>query len=502
MLGLQGNEKVIKSKIRETIVNKVRSFNSADEIETYDIAKNITEVLPTINSNALDGIIMILKPFLKLYKDNYNELSKSTIPAIVYSGDEDSLPVIFDRINSQGTPLNQYEVYAASWPLDKKFEIKNSKIIEKILRKYDSLADDEYLIYGYSRDELRLSQKVTAFEYLFGLSKYLNEEVPFLLDKKNEKADEINTLAFELVNACLNESRDGIKTLYNNILNLDVKLFEERIFEAIKFVGKIIAPVTSFKGNKRKEKTSLYSKFQVLSMIAYTFREKYDMNDLTASRKTWAENKSILEKNMLQRFVYDIITNGWSEGGTSKIYSVLKTNYYMAEIPKAAWDNALNSIFENENMRNEKAQVSSVSNADYVILNCIHLSTFTAMDQLSLEKYDIEHIAPKEQMKEIIKLCNQEGLPISNIANLCYLPEFVNRSKGAKNFYQDSKYLNKVKLEDVENKFSFTKREDLEWMDMPYKDGDYDNLKEFYMEFLKKRFDLQMKKFYLSMKIT
>lgn len=501
LLDLHGSEKVIKDKIRESIVKSIRKFQSVDDIETYDVAKAIITEIATTNQNIMDSMVNILKPFLKKYKESYEEISKSTIPVIVYSGDEDSLPVIFDRINSQGTPLTQYEIYAASWPLDKKFEITNDKITEKILKKYDSLADDEYSIQGYDREELRLYKTVSAFEYLFGLGKHLNDDYKFLYFDKNQEDDEINTMAFELVNACINDGREGIKTLYNEMLSIDVKLFEERLIESVNFVEKIIAPITKFKGNTRDNTSLLYSKFQILSMVACTFREKYDLSNMVVARKTWNTNRQILKKNMVQHFVYDIITNEWSNGGTNKIYSVAKPNKYMKEIPKAAWESALNGWFEEENMRNEKSKVQSTKNGDIVILNCIYLSTFTALDQLSIEKFDVEHIAPKEQMKELIEACKDEGLPISNIGNLCYLPQYVNRSKKKKNFYQDTKYLNKIDLSDVEDKYSFTKKEDLEWMDMPYEKGDYEQLKESYMDFLKKRFNIQKEKFYNCLKI-
>jgi hypothetical protein len=501
LLDLHGSEKVIKDKIRESIVKSIRKFQSVDDIETYDVAKAIITEIVTTNQSIMDSMVNILKPFLKKYKESYEEISKSTIPVIVYSGDEDSLPVIFDRINSQGTPLTQYEIYAASWPLDKKFEITNDKITEKILKKYDSLADDEYSIQGYDREELRLYKTVSAFEYLFGLGKHLNDDYKFLYFDKNQEDDEINTMAFELVNACINDGREGIKTLYNEILSIDVKLFEERLIESVNFVDKIIAPITKFKGNTRDNTSLLYSKFQILSMVACTFREKYDLSNMVVARKTWNTNRQILKKNMVQHFVYDIITNEWSNGGTNKIYSVAKPNKYMKEIPKAAWESALNGWFEEENMRNEKSKVQSTKNGDIVILNCIYLSTFTALDQLSIEKFDVEHIAPKEQMKELIEACKDEGLPISNIGNLCYLPQYVNRSKKKKNFYQDTKYLNKIDLSDVEDKYSFTKKKDLEWMDMPYEKGDYEQLKESYMDFLKKRFNIQKEKFYNCLKI-
>lgn len=92
-------------------------------------------------------------------------------------------------------------------------------------------------------------------------------------------------------------------------------------------------------------------------------------------------------------------------------------------------------------------------------------------------------------MRKLIEACKGEGLSISCIANLCYLPEYVNRSKKDKNFYQDKKYLQYVKLEEVETKYSFTEEEDLDWMDMPYeKPEDFAVLKEYYTDYCTKRF--------------
>lgn len=499
LLGLTGSSSQIKSKITEIIKNSIYEFEGVDQIETYHVAKKIQNEFP-METEKFDSLMNLLIPFIKGYKELNDEISKSTIPVIVYTGDEDNLPVIFDRINSQGTPLTQYEVYAASWPIDKKFYVKNSNIIDKVIKKYDSLADDEYAIHGYDRDSLRKTKQLNAFEYLFGLGKVLND-LDFLHFEKNEAADEINTMAFELVNACLNNGRDGIKTLYNEILNIDVNQFEERLFEAVEFVRKIISQVTLFKGNTRNSNQILYSKFQILSMIACTFKEKYDLNNISIARRTWNQNRSILEKNMLYHFIYDIITDEWSNGGTTKIYSVSKPNKYMVSIPKTTWESALNNYFEQLNTRNEKAKVSNPKNADIIILNCIYLSTFTALNQLSIEKFDIEHIAPKEQMKDLITACKGEGLPISSIANLCYLPEYINRSKKKKNFYQDKGYTSKVNLSEVEEKYSFTCKEDLEWMDMPFQDGDYEQLKEYYLDFLTKRYNILKEKFYISMKI-
>ncbi|MBP1562086.1 MAG: hypothetical protein J6C96_12705, partial [Oscillospiraceae bacterium] len=200
--------------------------------------------------------------------------------------------------------------------------------------------------------------------------------------------------------------------------------------------------------------------------------------------------KSILLKNLRLYYVYDIITNFWSEGGTGKIHSAAKPNRYLQEISPRAWRTALDGYFEKSMFRTETSKIANPKSEEYVILNCIYLHTFTAMDQLSIDKFDVEHIAPKEQMKNLIAKCGGNGLPISCIANLCYLPEYVNRSKKDRNFYQDTKYLQYINLESVEQKYSFTTREDLEWMDMPFEsEEDFNDLRQFYSEFCTSRFE-------------
>ena len=103
----------------------------------------------------------------------------------------------------------------------------------------------------------------------------------------------------------------------------------------------------------------------------------------------------------------------------------------------------------------------------------------------------------------MISSCGGAGLPISCVANLCYLPEYVNRSKRDKNFYQDTKYLQHINLDEVERKYSFTTSDDLEWMDMSYEgQQDFDALKQFYTDYCVSRFATMKRLFCSSMGIN
>ena len=475
------------SSIRTILTSFIKEQKTFKNLQYYSVAKLIADEFK-VGYEPIEKLIDTIKNFFEERQDLYDRIASTVIPVIVYTGEESNLPDIFDRINSKGTPLDQYEVYAAAWPVNEKYAINNLGVIEHIVKKYDSFVEDGYFIHGYSREEMRTTRKVNAFEYLFGLGKYLVEKYEILGFNKNFADDTVNPIAFELVNACLNDA-DKIRILYKNLQTIDLNVLEQAIYKAIDFVNDSISVVTKFKGNSRNANKIFHSKYQILSMISTTFKEMYANGNYTHFSDGWQDRKSTIAKNLVHYYVYDIITNYWSEGGTGKIHAAAKPNRYMNEISSRAWMVALDGFFERSMLRAESKKVANPKNEEFVVLNCIYLKTFTAMDQLSIERFDVEHIAPKEQMRKLNEACKGEGLPISCIANLCYLPEYVNRSKKDKNFYQDKRYLQYVKLEEVEAKYSFTEEEDLDWMDMPYeKPEDFAVLKEYYTDYCTKRF--------------
>ncbi|MDO4553912.1 MAG: DUF262 domain-containing protein [Lachnospiraceae bacterium] len=475
-------------KIRSILTSFIKQQRTFKNLQYYNVAKTLVDDFG-VGYEPIGEIIDIITEFFEERQDLYDKIASTVIPVIVYTGDENNLPEIFDRINSQGTPLDQYEVYAASWPVNQKYKISNAEIIEYVVRKYDTFTEDDFQIHGYSREEMRSKKQVNAFEYLFGLGKYLVNKYEILGFNKNLSEDTVNPLAFELVNACLNDT-DRIKTLYRNLQTLNLDEFEAALHCAIEFVNNAILVITKFKGNSRNANKIFHSKYQILSMISTTFKEMYSDGDYSKQDVMWSERKNTIANNLVQYYVYDIITNYWSEVGTGKIHAAAKPNRYMIEIPGRAWMVALDGFFERSMLRAESKKVANPRSEEFVMLNCIYLKTFTAMDQLSIDKFDVEHIAPKEQMRKLIDSCNGEGLPISCIANLCYLPEYINRSKHDKNFYQDKKYLLHIDLADVESKYSFTEEADLEWMDMPYtQPDDFAVLKEYYTDYCTKRFE-------------
>lgn len=489
------------STVRTILTGFIKEQKTFKNLQYYQPAKDIADKF-SAGAAPVGDLIEVIAKFFDERQSLYDQIASTVIPVIVYHGEEENLPEIFDRINSQGTPLDQYEVYAAAWPVNRRFKACNTEIVECAIKKYDSFVEDGFIIHGYDREAMRSSKEVNAFEYLFGLSKYLVNKYDILAFQKGLADDTVNPLGFELVNACLNDT-DRIRTLYQNIYEIEnIDAFEKALCKAIDFVVDSVSPIIRFKGNSRSGTKLFHSKYQILSMVSTTFKEMFCEKDYPQISTSWDDKKEDIARNLRAYYVYDILTNYWSEGGTGKIHSAAKPNRYASEISPRAWRNALDGFYDKSMFRTESKQIANPKSEEFVLLNCIYLNTFTAMDQLSINKFDVEHIAPKDQMKKLIAATEGIGLPISSIANLCYLPEYVNRSKKDKNFYQDTKYLQHIDLDEVEKKYSFTTSDDLEWMDMPYQGAnDFEALKQFYIEFCNDRFEILKKLFCESMGI-
>lgn len=337
-------------------------------------------------------------------------------------------------------------------------------------------------------------QKLTAFEYLFGLGKYWWEKYDCLKVESSNENDKVNEISFEIFDSCLNDTKN-IANLDKIIFTYNVNKLQRRIEEAISFVSDAISVVCEFKGNKRKFNV-LHSKYQIVSLIAYTFRQMYDINNLDIKKDTWQNISNKYEKLLLSHYVADIISNEWHDGGASKVYTVLKDNRYMDEITKSRWESLLDNYYQNQLSNKQAERFSTPVNSDSIILNCIYMNIFTANDQLSTKKFDIEHLATKEKMKKILSKCDGFKLPVSCIANYCYLPEGINRGKKEKTIYEVNNL--SMQISEIEQKFSFTSQSEFDWIFKMYDSNNTQELSDNYYSYLEHRYNVMKEKFLKS----
>ena len=504
------NEETIKNKIIEIILKWIKTEHKTMQdvvrMQFYGCASMLSREFPTLVGKEQE-VVKIIQPMFDKYIQMCDHMSKAKIPAIVITGNDDILPTVFERINSKGSQLTKWQIYAATWS-DDKIRINNelNKIISYNRDRYEEMTlEDEINLQDFDSFELERRSELNTFELIFGFGKMISDMFPQLFTN-SKKTTEVNSIGFNLVTACLVLKNSEIKNLNKNLVEIvgdseEINKFLLEIIECIRVVDKAIAITTKFKSNVRGDIAPLHTEMQICSMIASVFINKHmtfeiDEKDSIIDRKlnldgvkeNWKAYKEAFIKNAIKVYLLDILQINWRGSGDKKLnYIIINPTYYTRNIAKEEFESALNLWYESiKNERNEYKKIMNPKEADKVILNIIYSNQFKAVDQIDDSTYDIEHLATKGMMKK--QLERFEGklrLPISSIGNLCLLPTEYNQAKGERTIYQ---YNDKVmKVDEIEEKYSFTKYDDLKWIeDLKLSQ---DELKMEYNKYIDQRFD-------------
>ncbi|MDB8542713.1 DUF262 domain-containing protein [Turicibacter sanguinis] len=491
------------SKIVITWIQDLTEFKESKGFSSMDLIDYISEVTNiTLEKSKEKELRHEIVPFLEIIEKESN-IHEISVPVLVYNGDKSNLPKIFERVNSKGTNLNKYQIYAATWSTYEPFNISSIKIINKIKEKYDSFINEGLEVDNYEVSTFNTS-KFNYFEYFFGFGKLLTDEFPELFGKGNSKNDKTESIAFNLGAICLDVDPKDMGKLPKELIGKDLNKFETALLESIDLTNKILNPYLKFKGNKRGNTTvTIYhSEYQIVSIIGKIFKTIYDLNTFE-KKDNYKNTLENLKSNIPFHYLLDILKGYWSGTGDTKALESSRSNRYELSIKKDQWENVLNEWYENDRSKKEKSRVTIKSDAK-LLLNYIYLHKFTAYENLSDKYYDIEHLCPIDRLKKVATLV--DGLPISCIGNLCILDGDINQTKKSKTYYEY--YNNEVEIGELTQdqaaksiskieEYSFIKEKDLYFLSSLNED----NINLYY-EFIDKRF-LQLKKeFYKSSNIN
>lgn len=514
-INVAGQQTIVAEKVNSLLKDWVKKCQTLDDVigmQFSEFGEEVAEEFPTcIGKEGKIG--RLVKPMLKAFQDTCSTINDIDIPAIVINGDPDLLPVLFERINSKGTQLSKYQIYAASWNTDNYHisdELKSIVIANR--DRYDSMLDGKTSIDDYDSVAFLNNRILNAYEIAFGFGKKICDDYPHLFGTTKDQT-QVDSVGFTLINICLGlKNKDAHKMnvkLKNLIGNTNINAFLQKIIECVKYVDKRIGKYNTFKSNSRPDsgKKPLHTEFQICSIIASVFLMKYA--DITLDSKEnissfsihlgsindkWSKSyDSAFKKNASKIYIMEVLQRRWAGTGDKKMDQVLITpNYYTRDITPFDFSNAIDIWFASLNSeRSEFGKVTAAKEPELLMLAVVYLmNNFSAEHQLNDSRFDIEHIATKQLMKERLSLFNGElRLPISSFGNLCLLPEYENRSKGKKTLYQDTDYQSKTHLDIsyIEKHFSFTKSEDLDWLNDMLLSAD--EFKEAYYNFIQKRFN-------------
>lgn len=289
-----------KTDVKEfvkVIKNDIEKFISENDITSAKVINQLSiQLINDYNESMFDpGLVIstgdILASTIDTYNKKISDMKNAIMPVMIFSGNESDLPTVFERINNQGTQLGKYQIYAASWAVNNvSVKVDNEEIIKYITDKYDDFQSEGFVIQDYDKDEIVESKEISIFEYALGFGKYISEKYENLFTK-DKNIQDINQAGFELLNACFGRPNKDIKNLNLLLEKVEINKLEKRVLEIIDYVNLILNPYIAFKGNSRNSNTLFHAQNQIISIIATTFREKYDMEDLNHEKVSWKKNE-------------------------------------------------------------------------------------------------------------------------------------------------------------------------------------------------------------------
>lgn len=360
------------------------------------------------------------------------------IPLIIFTGKEDELANIFQKLNQEGVRLSKYDVFSATW-INHTVCVKNDPaFIDFIIKKYDIAQKESDLeIESYDPEEMKQKGELTLFEYAFALGKALMEKCKRLFPKVNDaKIDSIGFLILAELMGLSYQNMGRLAETIDTYTALDFKKLKDAILEAATIVENSLVPyIESPTKPKSGKRASLvcHSELQLASYIIVVFKLKYELTPQQGLVPKPKSKELAKVRNYLGRhYLYDILRGYWSGSGDSKLEEIIEdptTCRYTKDVAKDEFEMVTSSWLSNENKRSNLVNVSADTK---LFLN--YLLRFSKAFS-EFQSYDIEHIVPRDVLKKYY-IKKGKTVPMSPTCNLVYIPSSDNRSKGEQTYYQ------------------------------------------------------------------
>lgn len=496
-----GSADMVRREIEKWVKN-LRGFSETDGWgvggmtqmlvkELLDVKADSDEFYIAHGRTSNNGLLQTkLANFLRSIREDA-DISEAKIPVIIYTGSASELPSVFELLNSQGTALSRYEIFAAQW-IDERQTIKNKDIVDAIWKKYEALEDAGFTLDVTEQapdNKSRRKRKYSLFEYLFGFGQYLATKYPSLF--RAVAADRPSSAGFNLISACSGLNVKEMHQLRDRIRKYDRSTLEEKILESIDLVESVLLPILSVRQKGRNKPSIYHSEFQIISLIATAFRTRYSLDDLSEV-DGWKVQRNKLEQNLCMYYLYDIMRDYWRGSGDTKLHDSVQNWRYLRTPPsEQAWRQTLDTWFlDNQITMSHTKRYTRDQTPEILFLKYIYAHKLTVIK--NAKPYHIEHVIPVERLTSAME--KDERWPINAISNLALLEADKNTKKQNMTFVE---YVEKrlTNGEISNNQYSKALEDDAEELLCPVKLLSKEISKDSFETFLIDRFDVLIDQF-------
>lgn len=425
-----------KDRIRQTIVEWVKEkkgYDARDGWRTDNLVEAlIKKVLRYSHDSILyrdqyfelnrnDDLIELLGGFLDEISGEVKLVLDAKIPVLIYSGPSSELPTVFERLNSKGTVLSRYEIYAAQW-INCRQQIVNQEVIDAIWKKYETLEDEGFTLDVSEEapdDATRRTRQYSLFDFLFGFGQYLAEKFPRLF--KPAKDDRPSSVGFNLMSACLGLRVQDMAQLPDEIGELPWSELERCLLESTRFVDNILKPVLSAPQYGRKRGPIYHSELMIVSMIATAFQVKFGRRDLSEN-DGWRVDRRKLKQNLPMFYLFEILHDDWRGSGDSKLFDAVRSLRYVDSKPptEQRWEQVLDDWYYDSQVslvhsKDAKRHIRD-SRPEYLLLKYIFVNRMA-----NAKTYHVEHIIPVALLQS--RMDASDEWPMNTIGNLALIKQ-------------------------------------------------------------------------------
>ncbi len=425
-----------RDRIRNCIVKWVKGRTSFEAAHGWDSTTLILTLLREVLDLPSDSLLLQKEFFaisqdarftraIGAFLDETSTVVKvvldAEIPVLRFLGDPSELPRIFELINTKGTALSRYEIFAAQW-IEIRRRIGNPDIISAIWSKYESLEDEGFTLDvadGAQDEQTRRDRDYTLFDYLFGFGQHISDKYPRLF--KPAKGDRPSSCGFNLLTACVGLHISEMAALPDKIAAFDLNELEGCVLDSLRFVDNVLKPVLSGKRIKSKPPTIYHSELMIVAMIATAFQVRFSLRDLS-DNPDWRADRRKLKRQLPMHYLYEILHDDWRGSGDSKLRDAVRSLRYLHAAPptQRRWQQVLNDWYfstqaDNLHGRQRKPRIRE-NRPEYLLLRFV----FSRRLQ-GAKTFHIEHIVPIENLQAQIQ--GDDEWPINTIGNLALLPE-------------------------------------------------------------------------------
>ncbi len=422
IIGCLKEVKFQESVVRKCLISSIQKY--------YVIGNRPTEMKNKVVSDKNNSYLLTSDDAREKITDLFEQLNEDfdishlQIQAIIYTGDFDNLPEIFENMNSNGTQLSKYDVFAAAW-YKLKFPVENDEILNAVEDKYkDMVANTDLHIDSYEEGNILSEKEINLYELCVAIGRILQNSYKTLFPVSDNNSSKYESIGFNLLSTIFTKSpknKDKLRQYFEDVHSKDVENLVQYIKSSVSLLEKYLHNyIVAFNG----ENVFKYIESQMICMISTVFYANYEYlgeGILFKPRNLDKKCLELIRKNLPKRYLYDIVTNHWGNTGDKKVAKEMDvdiySNRFLTPITISYWRTGLDEWMKSQ----ETDKKNSIQIESKLFINYLYVLQNNVVDY----QCKIDCVIPKERIYTSLKGATGKY----STSNVAFIPTVINNEK-------------------------------------------------------------------------